>query len=83
MLGSGNPRFLSMVLMLIILLKKNSIHAKNEMGYFKVECSFVSDQLKVDFPFENKCKYVQFVSIFHLFSHGHPMMNYESYPISF
>jgi hypothetical protein len=58
------------------------MHAKNEVESFKVDCPFVSD-LKVDFPFENKHKYVQFVFIFHLLSHGHPMTNYESYPISF
>jgi hypothetical protein len=59
------------------------MHAKNEVESFKVDFPFVLDQLKVDFPFENKRKYVQFVSIFHLFSHGCPMTNYQSYPISF
>jgi hypothetical protein len=59
------------------------MYEKNEIKPFTVDCPFVSEQLKVGFPFENKHKYVQFVSIFHLLSHGRSMMNYESYPISF
>jgi hypothetical protein len=59
------------------------MHAKNEVESSKVDYPFVSNQLKADFPFENKHKYVQFVSIFHLLSHGQPMTNYDSCPISF
>jgi hypothetical protein len=37
----------------------------------------IFDQLQIDIPSEQKWKYVQFVSIYHLLTHGHPMTNYE------
>jgi hypothetical protein len=40
------------------------------------DCPSILDQLQVVF-FEHRQKYVQFVVIFHLFTHGRPMIDYK------
>ncbi len=39
--------------------------------------------INVDVPSKHRKKYVQFLSICHLLTHGHPMTNYEDMPSLF
>jgi hypothetical protein len=57
---------------------KNYVHVHNEHIYTVNDCAFIFDQLQVDVPSEHRRKYVQFVVIFHLLTHGRHMTNYEN-----
>jgi len=56
---------------------KNYVHVQNERLDIANDHPSILDQLQVDVPFEHKQKYVQFVAIFHLLTHGHPKTIYK------
>jgi hypothetical protein len=51
---------------------------KNKRLYIANDRPPILDQFQVDVPSEHKQKYVQFVVIFHLLTHGPPMTDYEN-----
>jgi hypothetical protein len=55
---------------------KNSMHAKNERALFATKCLSIFDWIEINVPSKHKLKNVQFISIYHLLSHGHPMTKY-------
>jgi hypothetical protein len=57
---------------------KDLVNAKNECAYIAHDWLFILDELFINIPIEHKCKYVQFVVIFQLLTHGCPMINYEN-----
>jgi hypothetical protein len=56
---------------------KNLVHAKNKNELFTTKWLSILDWLQIDVPLEHKLKNVQFTSIYHLWSHGHPMIDYD------
>lgn len=56
---------------------KDSMHAKFEQAYTIHDQPSILEKLLDDSPIKQKYKYVQFVIIFHLLSHGYPMIDYE------
>jgi hypothetical protein len=62
---------------------KNAMHVENEHAFFVASQPSILDQLHVDVPSKHRRKYVQFLSIYHLLTHGHPMINYEDMPSLF
>jgi len=44
---------------------------------------YISDQANVGLNYKQKCKFVKFVTFYHLLKHGHPITNYKNMKESF
>jgi hypothetical protein len=58
--------------------KKDFVHAKNERAFTIHDHLFVLDFLLANVPIEHKWKYVQFVIIYELLTHGCSMINHKN-----
>jgi CMP-N-acetylneuraminic acid synthetase len=56
---------------------KKKLHAQNECFYTTNDHPSILDQLQINVNFEHRWEYVQSMVVFHLLTHGHPMINYK------
>ncbi len=64
-------------------MNTNYVHSKNERQFTIGQRLFVLDLLQCDIPFEHKWKYVQFVTLYDILTHGHPMTRFEGFKVLF
>jgi hypothetical protein len=56
---------------------KKYVHAQNERLYTANDHPRILDQFQINVPLKHKRKYMQFVAIFNLLTHGCPMTDYQ------